>query len=330
MNKLKCFIFLLFFLSFELSAGAKTSTCTGKFVNPISDVCWKCLFPISIGNFKIGSSPGNSDTPNPSMPIQYCQIGQFTRIGVAIGYWEPSYLVDVTREPYCMVNLGGMDIGEGRMGTGHAVGSEQSDAGAFYNVHWYQYPLVSWLNLFINAGCMQLGDFDVGYFSELDSTWEDDELAAILAPESAMFGNLIAQAACVADATSSMFGMPLDPLFWCAGSHGSLYPFTGHIPMEYSPFQSTLLAAERMAFKMHRQGLVMNTIGANKAVCYAYPSAVIPKSRWRYQVVNEKSLSYRCDAFGRTPMAWEWGLNNPLSQKNYGYLFWRKRNCVYL
>lgn len=330
MNKLKCFIFLLLFLSSQTSAGVKTSTCTGKFVNPITDVCWSCLFPISIGNFKIGSSSGNKDTPNPSMPVQICKIGQFIRVGVAIGYWEPSYLVDVTREPYCMVNLGGIDIGNGRMGSGHAIGSEQDHIGAFYNAHWYQYPLVSWLNMIINAGCMQVGDFDIGYFSELDSTWEDDELAVILAPESSLFGNLMAQGACIADASSSMFGMPLDPLFWCAGSHGSLYPFTGHVPMEYSPFQSTLLTAERMAFKMHRQGLIMNTIGANSSVCYSYPSAVIPKSRWRYQVVNEKALSYRCDAFGRTPMAWEWGLNNPLSQKNYGYLLWRKRNCVYM
>lgn len=329
MNKLKYLFFILFFFSIDATA-TKTSRCTGSFVNPISDVCWKCLFPISIGSLQIGTSPGNPDTPNPSMPIQMCQIGQFVRVGVAIGYWEPSYLVDVTREPYCMVNLGGMDLGDSKMGTGHAVSSEMNDAGAFYNAHWYQYPLVSWLNMILDTGCMQIGDFDIAYFSELDAMWEDDELSAILTPESALFGNLIAQGACVVDAITSMFGMPLDPLFWCAGSHGSLYPFTGHIPMEYSPFQSTLLAADRMAFKMHRQGLVMNTIGVDRAVCYAYPSPIIPKSRWRYQIVNEKALSYRCDVFGRTPLAWEWGLNNPTSQKNYGYLFWRKRNCVYM
>ena len=30
------------------------STCQGRFVNPISDVCWSCLMPISIGGFNIG------------------------------------------------------------------------------------------------------------------------------------------------------------------------------------------------------------------------------------------------------------------------------------
>nr|WP_284525246.1 TraU family protein [Orientia tsutsugamushi] len=27
--------------------------CVGRFVNPITDVCWKCLFPITIAGFKV-------------------------------------------------------------------------------------------------------------------------------------------------------------------------------------------------------------------------------------------------------------------------------------
>ena len=30
-------------------ARADTVTCHGKFINPITDVCWSCLFPLSIG-----------------------------------------------------------------------------------------------------------------------------------------------------------------------------------------------------------------------------------------------------------------------------------------
>lgn len=309
---------------------SKASICTGSFVNPISDVCWECMFPMSIGNIKIGSSSGNPDTPNPSMPIQICQIGNFVRVGVAIGYWEPSYLVDVTQDQYCMVNLGGIKLGKGKMGTGYTNTNDKINQGAFYNTHWYQYPIVSWLNLALNAGCIQGGDFDIAYFSELDASWNDDELAILLAPESTLFANVIAQSSCAVDAISSMFGVPMDALFWCAGSHGSMYPFTGNMTNEYSPHQASLLAAERMAFKMHRQGMVLNTIGENRAVCYVYMSPIMPKSRWRYQMVNQIATSYRCDVIGRTPMLWETGLNIPTSQKNYGYLFWRKRNCVEL
>ena len=48
---------------------ALAQTCTGRFVNPITDVCWECLFPISIGPISIGSVSGVLDTPNPSSPI---------------------------------------------------------------------------------------------------------------------------------------------------------------------------------------------------------------------------------------------------------------------
>ncbi|WP_234000704.1 TraU family protein, partial [Erythrobacter sp. HI0019] len=30
-------------------ADAGPGRCTGSFVNPITDICWSCLFPISIG-----------------------------------------------------------------------------------------------------------------------------------------------------------------------------------------------------------------------------------------------------------------------------------------
>jgi len=317
---------LLFCLSLPTCAG---KLCTGKFINPISDICWNCLFPISVGNLKMAKSRGNPDTSNPSLPVQVCQNGNVPRIGVAIGYWEPSYLVDVTTEPYCMVNLGGFSMAKGKMGSGYTQKSKSTNQGGFYNVHWYQYPVMSWLNMALDFGCMQASDFGIAYLSELDPTWSDDELAAMLSPESILFANLIAQGACGVDATASMFDTAIDSLFWCAGSHGSMYPISGYVPNEASPFKTSLLVAERMVFKMHRQGLVLNTIGENRKVCHAYFSPVMPKSRWRYQMVNKKSLN-RCDAVGRIPMVWEIGLNIPTDRHNYGYLFWRKRNCVYL
>ena len=51
---------------------ASAESCTGRFVNPISDVCWECLFPISIGPIRMGSAAGAPDTPNPSSPICFC------------------------------------------------------------------------------------------------------------------------------------------------------------------------------------------------------------------------------------------------------------------
>ncbi|AVE81345.1 hypothetical protein AM355_29710 (plasmid) [Klebsiella oxytoca] len=149
-------------------------------------------------------------------------------------------------------------------------------------------------------------------------------------PEAILFANPIAQGACAADAMASAFHMPLDILFWCAGSQGSMYPFSGWVSNESSPLQSSLLVSERMAYKLHRQGQIMESIGKDKAVCYEYPSPIIPKERWRYQMVNMYPDSGQCHPVGRSVMRWEAGKNPPNTRKNYGYLMWRKRNCVFL
>ncbi|MCY4479859.1 MAG: TraU family protein, partial [Rhodospirillales bacterium] len=47
-----------------LPGAAHAQACTGRFVNPLTDVCWECLFPISIGAVSIGAAAGAPDTPN--------------------------------------------------------------------------------------------------------------------------------------------------------------------------------------------------------------------------------------------------------------------------
>lgn len=193
----------------------------------------------------------------------------------------------------------------------------------------YKYPLTYWLNIITSLGCLEGGDLDIAYLSEIDPTWTDSSLTTILNPEAVIFANPIAQGACAADAIASAFNMPLDVLFWCAGSQGSMYPFNGWVSNESSPLQSSLLVSERMAFKLHRQGMIMETIGKNNAVCNEYPSPILPKERWRYQMVNMYPDSGQCHPFGRSVTRWETGKNPPNTKKNFGYLMWRKRNCVF-
>ena len=73
-------------------AKAGPGVCTGSFVNPITDVCWSCLFPISLGSMKIWPS-SRPDTENPALPICLCAT-PIPRIGIAIGFWEPVRLAD--------------------------------------------------------------------------------------------------------------------------------------------------------------------------------------------------------------------------------------------
>lgn len=302
--------------------------CAGHFINPITDICWSCLFPISIGDATVVGGD-NPDTANPSSPIQVCPMAIGWRVGLAIGYWEPFATVDVTRSPYCLVNLGGIKLNIAYGDTHGATESAQSGTtGAFYQVHWYKYPLIYWLNLITSVGCLEGGDYDIGYVSELDPMWHDDELSFLVNPEDAIFSNPITQLSCVADATSALTGSAINQLFWCMGSQGSTYPLTGSVSAEYSPFQNSVLLAERMDFKLHLEGLIKDSQSENVAVCHQTYMPIMPKNRYRYEMENMIPDSNSCHPFGHSVTTWQMGKITPADKGNYGYLIWRKRNCT--
>src|SRR3546814_5268021 len=111
-------------IAFAPSAQAAGPTCNGKFVNPITDVCWSCLFPLSVGGLKIWPS-GRPDTNNPASPICAC-ADPLPRIGISVGFWEPARLADVTMKPWCFPNLGGVRIAPGfDIGQGYLAGRSE-------------------------------------------------------------------------------------------------------------------------------------------------------------------------------------------------------------
>lgn len=332
---MKTFLFVLFMVIFDQVAIADTteSLCHGKYVDPITDICWDCLFPMTIGDSTVADSDV-SDTDNPSNPV--CACGDFPniRVGLAMGYWEPMALVDVTRYPFCMVNMGGttLDFGD-TYGTGTAETADFGKNTSFYYVHWYIYPVIYWLNLITDAICVEQADFDIAYLTELDPTWRDDEMAFIINPEAVMFGNPIAQAACAADSIASAVGLPLDTLFWCAGSQGSMYPLTGNVQEHVGGVQASTLIAERMTYKLHREGFLWDsTSEGGSALCYEYPTPILPKTRYRYQMVNPTPTTGDggCYPFGHTTSIWGSMKEYPYSGEDFGYLIWRKRNCCAL
>lgn len=315
-----------------LAGVAHASHCTGHFVNPIKDVCWRCLFPLSIGHSKIVGSH-LPDTKNADLPVSTCQAGVGVRLGLNIGFWEPQALVDVTDTPYCLVNLGGHQINLGhKQSRGGRATLGEGEVGAFYHVHWYKYPLLNWLNIITSVGCLQGGDFDVAYLTELDPMWSDSEMSFVMNPEAALFGNPIAQGACAADSlASTLSSTPIDSLFWCAGSQGSHYPLTGQVNAPVSPVQTALLLAERLNYKMHRDlPLIMDSSPEKGAICTEHHYPMVPKSRYRYEMVNQVADGGHCYPTGASTLTWEAGKIKPHKPSQYGFLVWRKRNCVFL
>jgi conjugal transfer pilus assembly protein TraU len=305
------------------------STCHGHFVNPLTDVCWSCLFPITIGASTVASS-SLGDTANPSSPV--CACGSpVLHPGMSTGFWEPMAMTDVTRTPYCFANLGGVQLSMGSsLGIGSVESANADQNHSFYYVHWYKYPLLYWLNLLADGLCVESGDVDIAYLTELDPTWQDDELTFLINPEALLFGNVAAQAACAADSVSASLSHPLDALFWCAGAQGSMYPLNGQVQEHVGGVQASTLLTERMAYKMHRELLLSDSVGENSpALCYNAHLPILPKSRYRYQMVNPVPTVGEggCHAVGATTATWGAGHEIPFSGEDFGYLVWRKRNC---
>jgi len=79
-------------------------------------------------------------TPNPASPVCYCNP---YRVGLAIGFWEPVRLVDVTRTPFCMVGLGGIQLDEGVNVIADVVNCKAEDLKVGMPVKPYWHPLAN-------------------------------------------------------------------------------------------------------------------------------------------------------------------------------------------
>lgn len=248
--------------------------------------------------------------------------------GIPISFWEPARLVDVTRTPFCLVNLGGFKIADtGIIDRGH-VSDDEGDGRkrSSYQVHWYVYPVLYILEVLTDFLCLEASSIDVAYMTEFDPFWGDDEKGAILNPEGLLFGNPIAQAACVADCAASSANLPLDPLFWCSGCQGSLYPFSGTVGDHSGGVQASLLLTGRMMAKLHRQGLLWGYYGT-QGLCSKYPMPVMRKSQYRLQMTYPIPQTTHCQPLGATEVLWQGGREYPFKGEDFGYMVWRKRDC---
>ncbi len=323
---MRFFLVFLSLISFVNQAEAKK--CTGDFVNPINDINWECMFPITIGSMDlISSKAGLKDTKNPSSPVCICPRGGIPMPGFVGGYWEPARLVDVSAEPYCFVNMGGLQMDMGfEKSQGGRPKAASSKISTWY-VHYYIYPILYLLELFTDFICLQESNFDPLWITELDPTGNDDELSMIFHPESLLFNNLVAQAACSADCVSSTANnSPMDSLFWCAGCQGSMYPMNANVNAHIGGVQASLNAVEKITFKLHRQGMAHETSSDNvKKICSKNLALMMKKSHYRYQMVNPDPS--KCAPFGKSTSFFESSKEIPIVGEDFGYLLWRKKSC---
>ena len=160
-----------------------------------------------------------------------------------------------------MVNLGGIEFGSNKrkISSSERGRDRRSTHSSFYHVHYYVYPLIYWLELLTDFVCLESGTVDIAYMSEFDISWNDPKLQSLMNPEAILFGNPIAQVTCSLDCAASTFNMPLEPMFWCAGCWGNIYPFSGGNSDHIGGVQNSSLLTYRTIAKMHRMGMAQST-----------------------------------------------------------------------
>jgi conjugal transfer pilus assembly protein TraU len=316
-----------------LSSTAGAVGCSGKFMNPITDICWSCVFPITVFGKAIDKG-GQLDTESGPTGVCVCNAN----IGIPIGFWEPVRQVDITRKPYCLVGLGGVEVGGGGGGLpadtpGYVskplVESEQKEA--FFHAHYYINPVMYYMELLLDDACIERKGFDIAYLTEADPAWVDDELNNLFNPDAFLYGNIAAVTACSADCIAATVGKPLNALYWCGGCNGQVYPLVGRNLYHTGGVKTSSLLTQRLLAKMHREGIMWSASG-KAGMCGYYPQILMDKTQYKYQMTypvpqTTKIAGQCCQPFGRSTILWEAGKEFPVKGEDFSYLIFRKRDC---
>lgn len=312
---------------FVQSGSSQADSCPKAIINPVTDVCWGCTMPLSIGSATIGNIGGRSDIDNPSNPVCTCGVN----VGLAVGFWEPALLMETVRTPYCFPSLGGVSLGAAipapRHGRFHDTVSGRVES-SFYQEHYYVYPLFYILGVLYGDPCLDNRPWDLGYITEVDPTWNDPALGTIFNPEAMLFANPITIAACAEDCLASSTNVGLPTLFWCAGCQGVIYPNQGWVAHHNGLVDTSLLLSQRLLFKLHKQGTAWRYNGAD-ALCGPVIDFMMDKRGYRSQMVYPVPAS-DCSALGASTISWRAGKEFPISGEDAIYLMFRKRNCCEL
>jgi conjugal transfer pilus assembly protein TraU len=332
------------FLAFLAPSHASAQTCPGKFPNPLTDICWSCVFPIRIFSATVASM-GQEDTLTRSgRNLCTClDRGGSTVFGVPVEFWEQARMVEVVNEPYCYPMLGGMQLdisfrgliggttADKTVGSTHDQGQIRSGQRAFRNINYYVSPFMFIMQVVMDNDCMEKVNFDLAYTSNLDPMWDDPELAGILTPYMYAFADTAALNACAVDCGAAAIGFPLSSLFWCAGCNGSTYPLTGDNTAHLSAEQTGRLLTQRLLAKMHASGMVWATHGDDAMCRVGYPMMMMDKGAYKvsraYYIPQKKLTGRCCDPLGRMTDLAEIGAEIPVYGKDIGYSIFRKRHC---
>lgn len=296
---------------------------------------------------------GGSDTDGTFLCM--CQVPPpvFERLGVTMSFWNNVGMIDTSSIPYCFPQLGQyLDLGgavggslealTGKAGIGGANQFGKRSSGGkqkgdqFISAHTHFASFTNLMKIVSDAIFSMCFSADMAtnispQMSEVFFWWQNDEWGVLKNPEALLVANPIATAACMAESLSvSILGTSLDPLFWCMGSWGLLYPITMNVGSG-TPLTSYAMLAARNLSERFQLAMLMDTTGYQmlNGYCQPYPTYFIPKKDvniypiWPQKFDNRFPLGYPSEI-------WGFGLDNPANIGVMTWMVYQKRDCCYL
>jgi len=299
------------------------------------------ILPIKIGAVPLFPFPGAYDTKASwPFPICFClRPPLFIPLpGLAIGHWEPIEAYEVVKVPFCFPSLG-FDIPTPAPIKGLLAGKEADrmsngeHQAPFAQVHQLTYEVWRIIRLFMDFICLTpMGEIDVSYITEVDPFWQNDLLNAILNdPATVLFANPVAQLACMVDAAKSALpkvGRPIDVLFWCMGTWGSIYPTTGHTMDEAGYINGNLDLANKQLYRSLTGRIITTGRPTVTGMCQPYIRPFWKKSQYSWLMLFPVCMGKRMP-IGRPSITWSQGKNPPVPGRcdHFVWMLYRKREC---
>ena len=307
----------------------------------ISGMCWDCILPIIVGAVPIGGS-GTSGVPDGAagtswggaMCMCYDNNGM-PSIGIRTSLWEPYRMVEFQRRSGCSSVLGGVRFPFDKLNQGQDrstfTGQQSFDMHTSMSkkhYHYYSYPIMTMLDMWMPRNCNPgfYMDLDIMYMSEIDPTWNYDEIAFFTHPEAALIASPYGVLACLPDSFMSQIGKPVKELYWCAGSWGVIFPATGHTNYTPDLLQSTSLMAVRVLYALHRRAMEYRTMGRD-AMCNGQLSAYLPKTQYRFSLFHPVAETSSNHGMGQHVLLWGIGRTIPMTGEDPVMIVWRWVDC---
>jgi conjugal transfer pilus assembly protein TraU len=300
-------------------------------------------YPIKFGGVTLVTADSVEDTPSEMSTVcGPCLTPPFgiPVFGIQTSYWQPIGIVEVTSIPHCMPTYG-MSMEIDNMAGSNSLGERPSDEKNSlytYQAHYIFYPPFAVMDLGASTCSRTPTTWDIPYMSEVDPAWQDDVSAAVYFFEVLLVTNPLTQLTCGIDSIAANLGFPLDILWWCMGSWGSMYPVSGNAVNITAP-QAAIGLAVRALKSMSRGIKELNpipsmelTVGAHMSSGYCKPITIpdIRKSLYSFVPLYPTLYDNRIP-IGRSGLVWEYGIDAPVSNKGvYAYAVYRKVECCFL